>query len=92
MAPRKRPAAPVEIVLSEEDLAAIIRETVAGLAAGGGAVPAPAPAPPAPAPPPDRAWSLGVRSPGAVGDAIRMILDATTLDRGKRMKIPGGGE
>ena len=103
MAPRRRTARPVEIVLTEEDLAAIIRETVG-----------PVPKPPSPAGPPpevrgprgepfaipagvatggpadapfspigDAVWRLGVRSPGAVGDAIRMILEATTLDRGR---------
>ncbi len=95
MAPRRRIDPPVDIVLTEEDLAAIIRETVGGPPAA-----VAAPAPPGagfslPAPQPtgaDRAWSLGVRSPGAVGDAIRRILEATTLDRGRRPRVPGAGE
>jgi hypothetical protein len=80
---RAPPDPPVEIVLTEEELAAIIRETTVRSAR---------PAPPGTASPgpgfADPAFSLGVRSPGAVGDAIRMILEATTLDRGRRM---GGG-
>jgi len=95
MTRRKQTAPPVEIVLTEEELADIIRETTR-------VDPPSPPVPPPPGPGPvnlgpgfamaqpfaDPAFSLGVRSPGAVGDAIRMILEATTLDRGKRL----GGE
>jgi len=95
MAPRKQSAPPVEIVLTEADLDAIIRESLGR--------PRPEPAPePAPggtgtardsfaAPPAVAAgWSRGPEAPGAVGDAIRMILEATTLDRGRRPRLPGG--
>lgn len=95
MAPRRRADRPpeplVDIVLTEEDLAAIIRETVGSRPPASGAAGAPGFAPPSPTPA-DRAFGLGVRSPGAVGDAIRRILEATTLDRGRRMRLPGGGE
>ena len=84
MAPRKRSFPPVEIVLTEEEIETILRETLRPPEA-----PAPSPAAP-PAAPVDQHWHPGTRSPGAVGDAIRMLLDATTLDRAKRPRLPGG--
>ena len=91
MAPRKRTLPPVEIVLTEEDLAAVIRETRA--APGPSFVPPePLEAPPLPPLPavPEHPRSLGEVGPGAVGDAIRMILEATTIERGRRLRFPGG--
>lgn len=92
MARARRSDPPVDIVLTEEDLAVIIRESGEGRAAGGWSFAAGPPAAPSPSPlpaPGERAWNIGASSPGAVGEAIRMILDATTLGRGKRMKAPG---
>lgn len=96
MAPRKRTAAPVDIVLTEEELDAIIRESLGHPRtdrepAEAGAERAPVPPSPASFLPPasERPWSQGVPAPGApgpgaVGDAIRRILEATTLERAKR--------
>jgi hypothetical protein len=98
---RRRPARPVEIVLTEEDLAAIQRASavdVGGRAAEGeepAAVPAAAAAPAAGAPADayepigSRVWRFDGQAPGAVGETIRRILAATTLPRRKRRD---GGE
>jgi hypothetical protein len=84
MAPRKRTAAPVDIVLTEEELDAIIRESLGRPQpdrephdAGTGNASYPSPAA-------ERPWNQGVPAPGAVGDAIRRLLEATTLERAKR--------
>ncbi len=121
---RRRPARPVEILLTEEDLAAIIEETSrpgkrpggrSGARAGargrraapGGGGPE-AEGPPGGgggsgsgsnfagtgegdggyAPISESVQHRGIPRPGAVGDAIRRILEATNLDPGK----PSGGE
>jgi hypothetical protein len=105
MPSRKRPGRPVEIVLTEEDLAVIIQETARsarppapsggtwrqeaegeparegfGVRAGADSFGGGDPSFDSIA---DRVWRHGVARPGALDEAIRRILEATTLDRGK---------
>jgi hypothetical protein len=109
MTTRRRPARPVEIVLTEEDLAAIIEETArphrsassprhdspggpwtaqdggqdAGEGGGATGFTSGEGADESFAPIADSVLHRGIPRPGAVGDAIRRILEATNLDPGR---------